>query len=165
SRHHVGGKGSARAVAWTPDGALHVGLANGQVWRVAEPFEDVEIAFQRSASVDALENSGVDDRFAVLWGDGQIEIRRGAEIVASIATPGGDAFHGGGPKITWCLDQTVIACTNGVSPSVIFWKIGAPSYARRRTDRTVLSLALDPSGGRLALGIDEANRQDGRVET
>jgi WD40 repeat protein len=165
SSHHVGGKGSARGVAWTPDGLLHVGLANGQVWRLAEPFKEVEVAFQRDASVNALESSRVDDRFAVLWDDGQIEIRRGAEIVASIGTPGADAFHGGGPKIAWCLDERVIACVNGVSSSVVFWTIGAAAFARRRMDRRVLSLALDPSGSRLALGIDEAKREDGRVET
>jgi hypothetical protein len=165
SSHHVGGKGGAHGVAWTPDGILHVGIGNGQVWRLAEPFKEVEIAFQRDARVDALQNSGVDERLAVLWDDGQIEIRRGAEIEASIATPGTDSFHGGGPKIAWCLDQTVIACANGVSASVIMWRIGSPSYVRRRMDRHVLSLALDPSGSQLALGIDEANREDGRVET
>jgi hypothetical protein len=165
SSHHVGGQGGARGVAWMPDGTLHFGIANGQVWRLSEPFKEVEIAFQRDASVNALQNSGVDDRLAVLWDDGQIEIRRGAEIEASITTPGAGAFHGGGPKIAWCLDQTVIACANGVSASVIMWRIGALSYVRRRMDRRVLSLALDPSGSRLALGIDEANREDGRVET
>jgi hypothetical protein len=52
-----------------------------------------------------------------------------------------------------------------MSASVIMWKIGALSYVRRRMDRCVLSLALDPSGSQLALGLDEAKREDGRVET
>lgn len=163
ARHHVGGQRGARAVAWGPDGQLTVGLGNGQVWRLAEPFETRATAFQRSAAVHALESHGVDERLAVLWQDGLLEVRRGADVEASIATPGADTFRAGGPRLAWCLEGTVLAGAHGTTSNLLFWRIGAPAYLGRRLDRPIVALGLDPSGSRLALGLDEAGREDGRV--
>jgi len=163
AKHPVGGRQGAPALTWTHDGKLHVALGNGEVWLLAAPFEKYEIEFKNKVGAHALE-CAADDRLAYLWEDGVLEIRRGVEVVSSVAMGPPSALRAGGPKVVWCLDDNAIARTVG-SLEISFWKIGAESYALRRMEREVLALALSPDGTTLAAGIDEKQREDAQVQT
>lgn len=164
AEHHLGGKHGATAVTWHPANAtLYVGLGNGELWRLTAPFDHPRVLCKGVSSPIALRSAEADDRLACLWQDGTLEIRRDADVLNTVVVRGHDSWASNGPKLAWCLDQTVLACATGLSNELVLWQIGTGCVLTCRLPRRVLSVDASPSGADLLVGLDEDSRQDGLV--
>lgn len=160
--HHVGGKYGSSAVAWTGD-VLWAGLHNGELWRLAPPYDRPEkIVKREGTSCLALRRAVASDRIACYWYDGKVEVRENGAVVAEVQTEAQTKWTAHGPKLAWLLDDSVIACANGLDSNIVFWDVATGGVLRATMDREVE--AIDANGGALALGIAETDRRtDGEV--
>lgn len=159
ARHHVTGKYGSSALAWIGNqDTLCLGLGNGELWELTPPFEKPRQVAKRDAKVLALRARADDGRFACYWYDGRVEVRRGAEVLASAATEPQSKWTGGGPKLAWCLDNSVIAVTSGLGSEVLFWHLASGKVAACHMGRQIEALDASPDGTLLAVGTAESPR-------
>lgn len=157
AEHHVGGKYGSSAIAWTGD-VLWAGLHNGELWRLDPPFDKPEqIVKRQGISCLALRTALASERLACYWYDGRIEIRKNGSTISEVQTEPQNKWTAQGPKLGWCLDDTVLAVTNGLGAEVVFWKIASGILLRCQVPRHIE--ALDAIGSSLALGIGESERE------
>lgn len=165
AEHHVGGKFGAPALTWGGgENILYVGLGNGELWRLVEPFDTPTVLMKGPTRVLAVRSSRTDDRIACLWQDGTLEVRRDGELLASMVTKPMSNWIAAGPKLAWCLNSTVLACVTGVSSELILWHVDSGKALSCGLDRKPLAVDANPSGNRLAIATDERENQDAMVQ-
>lgn len=156
---------SARALAWGGNGAtLYVGISNGEFWRLTEPFDSPTVLFKGTSFLIGMRSSKVDERLACLWRDGTLEIRREAEVLASMVVHSSDTWCAYGPKLAWCLSQNILACTTGMYNELILWQLDKGLALSCHMERQVLALDTSPSGEFLAVALDANCDQDAVVQ-
>lgn len=161
--HHVGGKYGATALTWDNNGDLYAGLGNGELWLLKEPFDTPAVLIKGSSPLRFLQSSGIDDRIACLWQDGNLEIRKGDTVLNSMIIKTTDVWIPSGPKLVWCINHMVLACTTGLSNELVFWQFDSNKALSCRFERKLLAIGINPSKDSLAIGMDEQQTQDAEV--
>ena len=161
--HHVGGKHGAITLTWDNNGDLYAGLGNGELWLLKEPFDTPAVLIKGSSPLRFLQSSGIDDRIACLWQDGNLEIRKGYTVLNSIIIKTTDAWISSGPKLVWCINHMVLACITGLSNELVFWQFDSNKALSCRFEHKLLAIDINPSENNLVISMDERQKQDAKV--